>query len=152
MADKDFVNEMRDNLKQQQNSNELTARNTLHNADVISREGKKNWKLLLDWFNQAIPEIDNGLEVHGDKDYSFVISNSVKPSGVSVSFEPGTGNIEYQGTAAGIFRAQVLGNGLRYVLQQTSPSKQATSTVNHTGGNYELERIGEFLIRIAVNG
>src|ERR1019366_7044450 len=142
MTRQDFVREMKESLAEQKNKADQNQREKLHDADVINKQGLKQWDDLLREVKALSQEI--GITFWPLEGHSFRLKNGASELDVRLDEA-----ISYTGVAQGLFEPVVVGSELRYSLQEKrSPIVQFKALLERTGQTFNVEEIAEYLARI----
>lgn len=147
MADDKFLREMQDSLQRQQERADLATKSKLHDKDVIKEEGPNQWRVLKQWVQDAVKNINRGLRFSSVEQNlnTFTLGREDDAARAEVTFSPSTGTISYEGgrqgfNRQGLFLPKVNGTTLQYVR---GPGYSSTSLT--------IEEIGQILVRFVVN-
>jgi hypothetical protein len=144
MTRQDFVREMKESLAEQKQKADQNQREKLHDADVINKQGLKQWDDLLREVKALSQEI--GITFWPLEGHSFRLKNGATELDVRLDEA-----ISYMGVAQGLFEPVVVGSELRYSLQEkNSPIGQFTALLERIGQTFNVEEIAEYLARIVV--
>ena len=103
MTRQDFVREMKESLAEQKQKADQNQREKLHDADVINKQGLKQWDDLLREVKALSQEI--GITFWPLEGHSFRLKNGATE--LDVRFD---GAISYMGVAQGLFEPVVVGD------------------------------------------
>jgi hypothetical protein len=153
MPNEDFVKKMRAALNTQREQRGVSDKVKLHDADIIKASGSRNWDKLTKELAATVNQIDKGLNAidythDGDR---VAIRNLPDNKTLSVTFEPLTANITYEGVVEGQFKAEVRGNELSYAPIRIIGNSQIKATLSTIGKHMTLEQISEFLISSVIS-
>lgn len=128
LKEKNFVQEMRDNLQKQLSSFELAKKKEQHDAKIVAEEGAKRWrelkdsvKLHIEEINEELPEamLSHNENVSGEE---LTLRHELHDRTTQVTFDPTSAVISYEGNSGkGAFRPRVDENALEYEWENTTP-------------------------------
>jgi hypothetical protein len=127
--EKNFVEQMRDELRMQLSEFELAQKQERHNAKIVAGDGLKKWGELKDCLKNYVGEINEGLPdamlsySESSAGNELRLRHELSGRDIQIIFDPASAVISYQGNnGKGAFRPHVEVDALEYGWKNATPS------------------------------
>ena len=162
-SEKDFVQEIREVLRNQLSDFEQTKKRSQREAQVVMGEGAKKWSELKAFLKSQVEEINEAFSdpllsySDGGDGNEFTLRHELEDRTVRVAFAPASAHISLQSNSMkGEFRPRVVGDVLDYGWEIISPSYPRSSLRTPRGQHEKprmaipMKQMSEIVIRCLV--